>query len=116
MRIQDLVLGRVELARLQARERQRHARPHRFLKGPVPWPWLARAAALPGRALAVSVVLWHYAGMARTRTVALNLSRLPLAIERSTASRGLSALERVGLVRVQRLPGHKLLVTILPVA
>jgi hypothetical protein len=29
----------------------RHRRGERFLKGPIPWPWISAAAALPGKAL-----------------------------------------------------------------
>jgi hypothetical protein len=31
----------------------------RFLKGPVPWPWIVAAAALPGSALIVGLSLWR---------------------------------------------------------
>lgn len=103
----DLVLGRdVALPRHRAGEF--------FLRGPVPWAWLSHAAVLSGRALAVGVVLWQQAGMRQTRVVRVNLSRMPVAIDRSAASRGLFALERAGLVSVLRRPGRTLLVTILP--
>ena len=36
---------------------RRHRRADRFLKGPVPWPWLVRAMGLPGKALAVGLML-----------------------------------------------------------
>lgn len=92
----------------------RHGPGEFFLRGPIPWVWLSRAAELPGRALAIAVVLWHYAGMTGTALVPLNLSSLPLKIDRSSASRGIVALERAGLVRVSRRPGRKLLVTLVP--
>ena len=34
----------------------------RFLKGPVPWSWIAGAAALPGQALLVGLCIWRLAG------------------------------------------------------
>jgi hypothetical protein len=37
-------------------------RTDRFLKGPVPMPWLATAARLPGKALAVGIALWRLGG------------------------------------------------------
>jgi hypothetical protein len=37
----------------------RPRRAERFLRGPVPWPWLVRAMALPGKALAVGLILWR---------------------------------------------------------
>lgn len=39
------------------------------LKGPIPWGWLDRAGRLSGKALAVGLVLWHYAGMTRRRSI-----------------------------------------------
>lgn len=83
-----------------------------FLKGPVSWPWLQRAMALPGRAVHVGLHLWLMAGVLNSKVVTINLSRL--SVDRSAASRGLVALEAAGLVAVQRRPGRKPLVTILP--
>jgi DNA-binding transcriptional ArsR family regulator len=90
----------------------RHGAGELFLKGPIPWAWLHRAICLPGRALHVALQLWFHAGIAGNGIVAINLSRL--SVDRSAASRGLAALEAAGLVRVQRKPGRKPLVTILP--
>ena len=42
--------------------------PDRFLKGPVPWPWLMQAMALPGKALAVGLMLWLEHGMTGRKT------------------------------------------------
>jgi len=92
----------------------RHGPGERFLKGPVPWKWLEGAAQQPGRALHVAVAIWQLAGMRRSRCVALNLSRLgSLGVTRYAASRGLKALEAVGLVQVNRQRGRKAVVTIL---
>ena len=89
----------------------RHRQGERFLKGPIPWAWLARAMALPGKAVHVGIAVWMAAGIARNGLIAVNLSRLPIG--RSAASRGLAALERAGLVSVQRTAGRKPLVTVL---
>jgi hypothetical protein len=40
-----------------------------FLKGPVPMPWLAAAAKLSGRAFAVGVLLWFFAGLTKSMVI-----------------------------------------------
>lgn len=86
-----------------------------FLKGPVPLAWLARAAQLPGRALHVGVLLWFQHGMAGADRVRVRTSTLrSFGIDRYAEYRGLTALERDGLVRVERAPGRRPFVTILP--
>ncbi|HTB77318.1 MAG TPA: hypothetical protein VK762_28935 [Polyangiaceae bacterium] len=89
----------------------RHSAGERFLRGPIPWTWLLRAMSLPGRALHVGLHVWQLAGMRGSAVVALSLSRL--GVERTSASRGLAALERAGLVQVARGRGRKPIVTIL---
>lgn len=85
-----------------------------FLKGPVPWPWLALAATLPGRSLHVGLALWFQAGLERKREVRLPLSVLAvMGVDRYAAGRGLTALEAAGLIAVQRHPGRKPRVAIL---
>lgn len=77
----------------------RHKPGQHFLKGPIPWNWISKAAQLPGKALHVGVCLWHLAGLKSSRTV-------PLSMDRFAAYRGLKALEEVGLVRVVRQRGR----------
>src|SRR5437660_145 len=101
MKLADLILAEVE--RLP-----RHRLGDRLLKGPITWTWLEQAMAQPGRAVHVALYLWHHAGMLASPIVPLNLSRL--GIERTSASRGLAALERAGLVRVVRGRGRKAVV------
>lgn len=82
-----------------------------FLKGPIPWPWLTSAMALPGRALAVGIHVWLWAGvLQRFERIPLSLSRMPFP--RSSGVRGLAALEAAGLLRVERRRGRRPLVTI----
>lgn len=90
---------------------RRFAKGELFLRGPIPWVWLQRAMALPGRALHVALHLWLMSGILKGAVVAINLSRL--SVDRSAASRGLAALEAAGLVRATRRPGRKPVVTIL---
>ncbi|OJY30929.1 MAG: hypothetical protein BGO98_29670 [Myxococcales bacterium 68-20] len=82
----------------------------KFLKGPIPWPWLLAAVHLRGSALAVGVHLWLWSGIRKSPTVPLNLSRLP--IPRAAASRALRDLEEAGLIRVDQKRGQKPVVTI----
>ena len=57
----------------------------RFLKGPIPWPWIAAAAALPGQALLVGLCIWRLAGATKSQTVLFGDSDLkPLGIDRAT--------------------------------
>ena len=87
-----------------------------FLKGPIPWPWLRCAMALPGKALAVALLLWREAGIRNQRTVRINLSALGvLGLPRATARRGLQSLASAKLVTVTHRPGQALEVTLLEV-
>src|SRR5262245_5201443 len=56
----------------------------RFLKGPIPWSWIARAAALPGQALLVGLCIWRLAGATKSHKVLFGNSDLkPLGIDRA---------------------------------
>jgi hypothetical protein len=79
----------------------------RFLKGPIPWSWIADAAALPGQALLVGLCVWRLAGAKKSHTVFFGNSDLkPLGIDRATKSRALRALERAGLIKITRQHGR----------
>src|SRR6476659_9958539 len=59
----------------------------RFLKGPVPWPWIVAAAALPGKALIIGLCLWRLAGALKSRTVTLgNVELKPFGVDRAAKS------------------------------
>ena len=88
----------------------------KFLKGPVPWSWIKAAARLPGSALAVGLTLWRLSGATKSKTVRLaNSETEALGVGRSAKSRALVALERAGLVIVERRIGCLPKVTILEV-
>lgn len=92
----------------------RPRRADRFLKGPVPWPWLLRAMTLPGKALAVGLILWLQCGITGRRTVLFCLARAAAdGIPTTTARRAIREPERAGLVTICRKPGRGLEVTIL---
>ena len=114
----ELDLEKIVLSRVTPRVRERQAPPShksgkKFLKGPIPYRWLEAAFRLPGRTLHVGIQLWFLAGMNRSGTVPLSLSRFELlGISRHAATRGLAALERAGLVSVVRRAGRRPIVTL----
>lgn len=84
-----------------------------FLKGPVPWPWIVAAAALPGQALVVGLCIWRLAGARRSSTISLGSHDLiPFGVGRAAKSRALSALQKAGLVSVTSEPGRFPIVTL----
>ena len=103
--------------RLGASRPPRHKRGEQFLKGPIPWDWLALAAGQPGKALHVGIALWRWAGIKRTGVIKLSLSCAAgeLGTSRSALSRGLAALEAAELVSVKRQAGCRPEVTLLDV-
>jgi hypothetical protein len=103
------------LPRPQRQRAPRHRADERFLRGPIPWDWLVRAARLPGHALHVGVALWHLSGLHRqSAQVVLHSAVLrELGIARTTAYRALTALEDAALIVVERHPGRLPRVTLL---
>ena len=89
------------------------ARQAKFLKGPVPWPWLCAASSAGRSALAVGLAVHYLAGRRRSRTVALSHGVMEhLRISRQATYRALVALEEAGLVTVERGQGRAPRVTI----
>jgi hypothetical protein len=85
-----------------------------FLKGPIPGSWLHRAAKLPGRALHAGIALWYLAGLQRSAIVKPTWKTwAKLGLPPDSARRGLGALERDGLIAIERHPGRCPLVRIL---
>jgi hypothetical protein len=86
----------------------------KFLKGPVSWAWLRRAMRLPGKSLAIGLILWRESGCTKDRTVHFCLARAAAeGIPTTTARRAIRELERAGLVTIRRRSGRGLEVTIL---
>jgi hypothetical protein len=84
-----------------------------FLRGPIPLDWLAKAAALPGKALNVALALWWRHGMAKGKPFKLTLLALKyMNVERGAASAGLVRLEQAGLIRVERRLGQRPIISI----
>ena len=85
----------------------------KFLKGPVPLPWLIAAGELPGKALVVGVGLWFLSGLTRSGKIKPT-GKLwqSLSISRQAAYRALAALEKQGLIEVRRRQGCAPIVTL----
>ena len=84
-----------------------------FLRGPIPWDWISRAAILPGAALPVGLVIWRTAFLKNTLDVKLTSASLKaVGVTRMSKMRALKELEAAGLVEVQRTHGKNPLVGI----
>ena len=89
-----------------------HPRP--FLKGPVSWEWLVRAATCPGKALHVGVALWFHSGRTKSKRVRLTNTLLQsLGVSRWSKYRALEQLVEARLVLVDHDGPGNLVVTLL---
>jgi hypothetical protein len=85
----------------------------RFLKGPIPWDWLAAAAACPGKSLQIGIAVWLMAGLTRSHTVQLPRKVLDaMCVDRYAKRRAVSALEAAGLISAIRRRGVGPVITI----
>jgi hypothetical protein len=85
-----------------------------FLKGPIPWDWLVRASALPGKALIIGFCLWRLKGATGRNTVFLSNTELkPFGIDRGAKSRAIAALKEAALIEVDPSPGRWSTITLL---
>jgi hypothetical protein len=76
--------------------------------------WVKEMLKLPASASQMSFVLWFLAGMRKTKTIKINLSRMnDFNISKVTAWRSIHYLEKANLISVDRKPGQKLTVTLL---
>jgi hypothetical protein len=86
----------------------------RFIKGPLPLPWLQRAAALPGKAFHVAIGLWYVSGLCRSDTFLFKRSvAADFGVSPDATYDALTNLEAAGLVNVARHRGRSPNVTIL---
>ena len=98
----------------QQQKPQPPSKTRRFLKGPIDWGWLTKAARLSGKALHVAIVLWFWAGIKKSRTVLLSNKTLKeLGVSRYAKKRALTALEDAGLITVKNQKGRAPVVTII---
>jgi hypothetical protein len=83
-----------------------------YFLGPVPIRWLEQAGQLPGKALHVGLFLWHKSRLSKRQSVKISLGRMGFGVSEQAARRGLRALEKAGLIAVQRQPGCALQVNL----
>ncbi len=87
---------------------------YRFVKGPIPYLWIVRAAALPGKALHVGVALWYLSGLKKNKTIkAGGTVFIDLGISPRAKSRALRLFKEAGLITVEQKPGRVPIVTLL---
>ena len=88
-----------------------------FLRGAIPLDWLGCAASLPGKTLNVGIALWWLHGMAKGKPFKLTQKALQtLNVERDAASAALARLELAGLIRMERKPGQRPMVSMVVVS
>ena len=88
----------------------------KFLRGPIPWDWLALAGRQPGKGLQVGIALWQKAGCSKSAVVKLCQGKLgDLGLTDQACRRAVRRLEAVNLVSVKKMNGRGLQVTILAV-
>lgn len=89
-------------------------RPRKFIAGPIPYDWLARANSLPGKAGAVAVALYFLAGVTKSLRFRLTAEIEELAqCNRQAVYSALTELEQAQLISAVRRSGAKAVVTIL---
>lgn len=72
-----------------------------FIRGPLPWAWLAAASRASGSALRVALALLLEQGFRDSSTVVLSTARLrELGVSRQAAYRAIDMLAHRGLVEV----------------
>lgn len=86
----------------------------RFIKGPLPLPWMVQAMSLPGKATQVALAIWYLAGLTKSTRVKVSPKVVRLfGISRDAHYDAVARLENAGLIAVIRAPGSALEVTIL---
>lgn len=86
----------------------------RFIKGPLPLPWIQRAAAVPGKGLHVALGLCYVSGLRRSKTFPFKRSvAAGLSVSPDALYDALTRLEQAGLISVTRHRGRSPVVTIL---
>ena len=97
---------RLDQARLNGRPgRGRQVSPIRdkFIAGPIDVSWVCRAGRLGVKALLVGLALWHLRGLRRSNSfIVSNLMMREWGVQPDAKARALRALERSGLIRVER--------------
>ena len=75
----------------------------KFIAGPIDVSWLCQASHLGVKALLVGLALWHLKGLRKADTfIVSNLMVQGWGIQPDAKSRALRALEKAGLIRIER--------------
>lgn len=85
----------------------------RFIKGPIPIPWLVRAASLPGKyTLRTALVIFYVQGFEQSKKFMLDRFHFDLfGIKKDSARRSLERLRQAGLIGCVKV-GRKFRVTV----
>jgi hypothetical protein len=85
----------------------------KFILGPIPLELLKSAASLQGKALQIVLCIFFLVGIQKASRVKLSYKLLSeFGVSRSSAYRGIEALENAGLISVERHPGRSPRVTL----
>jgi hypothetical protein len=78
-----------------------------FLKGPVPMPWLRTVATQAAQSMAVAVFIWYLAGLKKSAEFAVPTGKVEeYGVNRYKLYRDLAALQKAGLIAVERHKGR----------
>jgi hypothetical protein len=110
----------IEKFRLSGKQKIKKKKPKassgHFIKGPIPIDWIARANEFGKPAVLVGLVLWYISGFTKRKTVVLTSKKTKeLNLSRYIKYEGLKALEKAGLIEVERRERQNPIVTILDV-
>jgi hypothetical protein len=89
------------------------AKTQKFIKGPIPFQWMASANALGGKAGAVGLALWFLRGVKRSSEVSITREAMQLAgCQRKALYTALDRLEKAGLIQQKKQSGKRTRVTL----
>lgn len=102
-------------ASLQRRQESAQRNQSQYIGGRIPTWWIKRAAMLPGKSLAVGLVIWFLRGVTRsTKDLVISTKRVAeYGVSRKSRHEALKALESGGLIRVDKRRGRSPRVTLL---
>ena len=111
----DHIPEKLSDASLRLRQESAQRRQGQFIRGPIPAWWVMRAAALPGKVLAVGMAIWFKRGLTGTPENIAVTEKLAVryGVKRKARYRALKMLEGAGLIEVDRQKGRSPRVTLL---
>lgn len=87
----------------------------KFIAANVPWSWFAIAAGLPGKALAIGMLVWWLVTVNKQPVVAFSYKRAECTgLSHESIRQSIRKLELAGLISVQRAPGRSPRIRVLP--